>query len=241
MVKPGRIVADPARERLGTPATIVTAIRTTASIVLAVVAVSQDSKTLLVIALLVHWVGDSLDGQVARWFDCETRTGAVLDIMCDRLCAAAFYIGLAWLEPGLAPAIFVYLAEFMVVDSFLSIAFLAWPITSPNYFYVIDRKLWLLNWSHPGKAVNSGLFAILLLVTGWMEVGLAIAVVLLVHKSISLVKMMRLGLPISDAPLPYLEDAERQFGMDLGSGSFASDDPGAEPGPPTGVTHPVRR
>ena len=112
--------------------------------------------------------------------DCETRTGAVLDILCDRLCAAAFYVGLAWLEPHLAPAIFVYLAEFMVVDCFLSIGFLAWPITSPNYFYVIDRGLWLLNWSHPGKAVNSGLFAILLLVTGWMWVGLAIALVLLV-------------------------------------------------------------
>jgi hypothetical protein len=53
---------------------------------------------------------------------------------------------------------------------------------------------------------------------------------------------MRLGLPLSDAPLPHLEDAERQFGMDLGSGSFkASGDPGAEPGSSTGVTHPVRR
>ena len=205
MVKPGRIVADVARERIGTPATIVTFVRTAASITLAAVAAGQESKTLLVIALLVHWVGDSLDGQVARWFDCETRTGAVLDIMCDRLCCAAFYIGLVWLEPHLAPAVFVYLAEFMVVDSFLSISFLAWPITSPNYFYVIDHKLWLLNWSHPGKAVNSGLFAILLLVTGWMWVGLGIAIVLLIHKSVSLVKMMRLGLPLSSAPLPYLD------------------------------------
>jgi CDP-diacylglycerol--glycerol-3-phosphate 3-phosphatidyltransferase len=205
MVKPGRIVADPARERLGTPATIVTVIRTVASVVLAAVAASQGSKTLLVIALLVHWVGDSLDGQVARMFDCETRTGAVLDILSDRLCAAAFYIGLAWLEPHLAPAIFVYLVEFMVVDGFLSIGFLAWPITSPNYFYVIDHRLWLLNWSHPGKAVNSGLFAILLLVTGWMWVGLAIAVLLLVHKSISLLRLVRLGLPLSSAELPYLE------------------------------------
>jgi CDP-diacylglycerol---glycerol-3-phosphate 3-phosphatidyltransferase len=197
MVKPGRILADPARERLWTPATIVTVIRTVASVTLAAVAATQGDKTLLVMALIVHWVGDSLDGLVARLGDCETRTGAVLDIMSDRLCAAAFYIGLAWLDPGLAPAIFVYLAEFMVVDAFLSIAFLAWPITSPNYFYVIDRRLWLLNWSHPGKAVNSGLFAILLLVTGWMWVGLAIAVALLVHKSISLVHLMRIGLPIS--------------------------------------------
>ena len=197
MVKPGRILADPARERLWTPATIVTVIRTLASVTLAAFAATEGDKTLLVIALIVHWVGDSLDGLVARLGDCETRTGAVMDIMSDRLCAAAFYIGLAWLEPGLSPAIFVYLVEFMVVDAFLSIAFLAWPITSPNYFYVVDRRLWLLNWSHPGKAVNSGLFAVLLLVTGWMWLGLAIAAALLVHKCISLVHLMRIGLPIS--------------------------------------------
>ena len=234
MVKPGRILADPARERIGTPATIVTFVRTAAAVALAAVAASQGSKTLLVVALLVHWVGDSLDGQVARMFDCETRTGAVIDILSDRLCAAAFYIGLAWLEPNLAPAIFVYLAEFMVIDGFLSICFLAWPITSPNYFYVIDRRLWLLNWSHPGKAVNSGLFAILLLVTGWMWVGLAVAVVLLGHKCISLVHLMRLGMPLSDAPLPYLADAEERFGMDLGSGSFQA------PEAPGGVAAPIR-
>ncbi len=197
MTGPERILADPARERIGTPATIVTLVRTSASVSLAAVAASQGSKTLLVAALLVHWVGDSLDGWVARVLDCETRTGAVLDIFSDRLCAASFYIGLAWLEPHLAPAVFVYLAEFMVVDCFLSIGFLAWPITSPNYFYVIDRRLWLLNWSHPGKAVNSGLFAILLLVTGWLWVGLAIAVALLVHKLLSLARLVRIGLPIA--------------------------------------------
>lgn len=222
MVKPGRVLADPARERIGTPATIVTFIRTAASITLAAFAASQGNKTLLVIALLVHWVGDSLDGQIARMFDCETRTGAVLDILSDRLCAAAFYIGLAWLEPHLAPAVFVYLAEFMVIDGFLSICFLAWPITSPNYFYVIDRRLWLLNWSHPGKAVNSGLFAILLLVTGWMWVGLGIALLLLTHKVISLVRLMKLGMPLSGAPLPHLVAAEERFGMDLGSASLAA-------------------
>jgi CDP-diacylglycerol---glycerol-3-phosphate 3-phosphatidyltransferase len=226
MVKPGRVLADPARERIGTPATIVTFIRTAASITLSAYAASHGSKTLLVVALLVHWVGDSLDGQIARMFDCETRTGAVIDILSDRLCAAAFYIGLAWLEPHLAPAIFVYLAEFMVVDGFLSICFLAWPITSPNYFYVIDRRLWLLNWSHPGKAVNSGLFAILLLVTGWMQVGLVIALVLLAHKIVSLVRLMKIGMPLSGAPLPHLVEAEERFGMDLGSSRLAE---GAEP------------
>ena len=81
----------------------------------------------------------------------------------------------------------VYLAEFMVVDCFLSLAFLAWPIRSPNYFFVVDRPLWLWNWSKPGKAVNSSLFAVLLLVTGWWQVGVVIAAGLLVLKCVSLV------------------------------------------------------
>ena len=54
----------------------------------------------------------------------------------------------------------------------LSLAFLAWPIRSPNYFYVVDRTLWLWNWSKPGKAVNSSIFAVLLLVTESVAVGL---------------------------------------------------------------------
>jgi CDP-diacylglycerol---glycerol-3-phosphate 3-phosphatidyltransferase len=207
MSAPGRIWADPARERLNTPATVVTMVRTVASVTLSAVAASQQNLTLLVVALAVHWVGDSLDGLVARVRDCETRTGAVLDILCDRLCFAAFYVGLAWLEPHLAPAIFVYLAMFMVVDCFLSLSFLAWPITSPNYFYVIDRGLWLRNWSHPAKAVNSGLFAILLLVTGWMWLGLAIALALLAAKSYSVASMLRLGMPVPTAPPESFEDS----------------------------------
>ena len=200
MSAPGRIWADPARERLNTPATVVTVVRTVVSVALSAVAASHQDLTLLVVALVVHWVGDSLDGWVARVRDCETLTGAVLDILCDRLCFAAFYVGLAWLEPHLAPAIFVYLAMFMVVDCYVSLAFLAWPITSPNYFYVVDHKLWLLNWSHPAKALNSGLFAILLLVTGSMWLGLATALALLAAKSYSLASLLRLGMPIPGAP-----------------------------------------
>lgn len=208
----GKIQARPAadpdhrygvrEERLLTGATAITAVRTIASVVLAALAAHQESLTLLVAALVVYWIGDMLDGFYARVRDCETRIGAVLDIMCDRLNAAAFYIGLAWLQPDLSPAIFVYLAEFMVVDCFLSIAFLAWPVRSPNYFFVIDRPIWLWNWSKPAKAVNSALFAVLLLVTGWMWVGLAIASALLVLKCVSLLRLVRIGIPI---PIPREE------------------------------------
>jgi CDP-diacylglycerol--glycerol-3-phosphate 3-phosphatidyltransferase len=87
----------------------------------------------------------------------------------------------------------------MVVDTFLSIAFLAWPIRSPNYFYVVDRTIWLWNWSKPAKAVNSALFAVLLLVTGWVWLGLAIATALLALKCWSVVRLLRIGLPVPSA------------------------------------------
>lgn len=190
------VYADPAKERLGTPANVVSLVRTVAAVALAGLAVQQESLELLVASLAVYWVGDILDGLVARLLRCETRVGATLDILCDRFCAAGFYLGLAWLMPGLVWPVMIYLAEFMVVDCLLSLAFLAWPIRSPNYFHVVDRTLWLWNWSKTGKAVNSAIFAVLLLVTQSALLGIAVASALLVLKSASLVRLMRLGLPI---------------------------------------------
>jgi CDP-diacylglycerol--glycerol-3-phosphate 3-phosphatidyltransferase len=77
-------------ERLLTGATLITAVRTVASVVLAAWAAADQDLTLLVVALGVYWVGDMLDGFYARVRDCETRIGAVLDIFCDRFNAAAF-------------------------------------------------------------------------------------------------------------------------------------------------------
>jgi CDP-diacylglycerol--glycerol-3-phosphate 3-phosphatidyltransferase len=118
--------------------------------------------------------------------------------LSDRLSAAAFYLGLTWLMPDLAWPVMVYLVEFMVVDCFLSLAFLAWPIRSPNYFYVVDQRIYRWNWSKPAKAVNSALFAVLLLVTGWWWLGLVIALALLVLKCVSLKWLMELGMPVPD-------------------------------------------
>jgi CDP-diacylglycerol---glycerol-3-phosphate 3-phosphatidyltransferase len=190
------VYADPAAERLGTPANVITLVRTVAAVATAGVAAQQESLTLLVVALAVYWVGDILDGAVARLRGCETRIGATLDILSDRFCAASFYLGLVWLMPDLTWPVMVYLAEFMVVDCFLSLAFLAWPIRSPNYFFVVDRRLWLWNWSKTGKAVNSSIFAVLLLVTESVVLGLVVALALLLLKCLSLVRLMRLGLPV---------------------------------------------
>lgn len=192
----GDVYADPAQERLGTSANVVTLVRTLAAVAVAGAAATQGSLELLVVALGTYWVGDMLDGAVARLRRCETRVGASLDILSDRFCAASFYLGLAWLWPDLVWPVMVYLFEFMVVDCLLSLAFLAWPIRSPNYFYVVDRPLWLWNWSKPGKAANSSLFAVLLLVTHSALVGLVVASALLVLKVLSLARLMRLGLPV---------------------------------------------
>lgn len=190
------IHADASMERLFTSATLLTFVRTVASLALALAAVQHESRTLLIAALATYWIGDTLDGALARWRNCETRIGAVVDMLCDRLNCAGFYLGLAWLEPIMAIPVSVYLFEFMVIDMFLSMAFLAWPIRSPNYFYAVDRRIWLWNWSKPGKAANSGLFAVLLLVTGWWWLGLVIAIGLLVLKCISLRWLLQLGIPL---------------------------------------------
>jgi len=196
--------ADPAKERFATPATIITFIRTAAAVTVIGFAMHADRSggfwspalKLLVVGLVVYWAGDSLDGQVARRMHHETRIGAVLDIMSDRFCAAAFYLGLAWLHPEFTVPVLIYLAEFMVVDCFLSIAFLAWPIRSPNYFFVVDRTVYRFNWTHPAKATNSALFAVFLLVTHLAWVGAVVAAALLAFKLFWLVRVARIGLPV---------------------------------------------
>lgn len=192
------IHADASMERFWTGATVITFVRTVASLALCLVAAVEEDRTLLIVGLVVYWVGDMADGGYARLFDCETRIGGVIDIMCDRINCAAFYIGLAWLEPEMVLPVSVYLFNFMVIDMFLSMAFLAWPIRSPNYFYVVDRRIYTWNWSKPAKAVNSSLFAVLLLVTGWWQVGLVIALALVVLKCVSMRWLFQLGIPVPE-------------------------------------------
>ncbi|MBS4751290.1 CDP-alcohol phosphatidyltransferase family protein [Nocardioides sp. zg-ZUI104] len=201
-----RIYADPSTERLLTGATVITFVRTVMTLAIAVWGAYESSLTLLVVGLVVYWVGDSIDGEWARWRDCETRIGAVVDMMCDRLSCGALYVGLIWLQPSgwisdepmtwIGIPIAIYLFEFMVIDMYLSLAFLAWPIRSPNYFGVVDRRIYLWNWSRVGKAANSGAFAVILLVTGWVWLGIVIAVALLVLKCVSLRWLLQLGVPV---------------------------------------------
>lgn len=187
-------------QRIVTPATVITLVRTVAAVVLALAAATVDDRDtalrLLIASLATYWIGDTLDGLIARWWRHETRFGAVLDIVSDRACALCFYLGVVWHLPALVLPVGVYVFEFAVVDTVLSLAFLAWPLLSPNYFDLVDRTIWRWNWSLPAKAVNSSLFAVLLLVTENVVLCTAIAAALLALKLASLVRLLRLGVPL---------------------------------------------
>jgi CDP-diacylglycerol---glycerol-3-phosphate 3-phosphatidyltransferase len=203
-----RECAHPDLERLLTVPTVITFVRTAVTLVLGLLGAYEQSLTLLLCSLGVYWFGDSLDGFVARILNQETRTGATLDVMCDRLSAAVFYVGFAWYDPSMIVPVGLYLAEFMVIDMYLSLAFLAWPVSSPNYFYVIDRRIWLWNWSKPGKTLNSALFAVLMVWTRDPVLAGVIAAGLVGLKLMSLVWMLRLGIPVPTGCLLPDEPAE---------------------------------
>ena len=134
---------------------IVTATRTVLAVLLGAVAIAAGDLRLLAVAYAVFWVGDIADGWSARRLGQETRAGAVFDIVCDRACTGMLCVGLVASVPESLPVVVVFVLSFMVLDSMLSLAFLCWPVLSPNYFHVVDRRVWQLNWSPVAKAANT--------------------------------------------------------------------------------------
>ncbi len=181
-----------ANERWDTLPNLITAVRTVVAVALALWAADSQSLEILLWATGVYWVGDMLDGAAARALRRETQIGAVLDIVCDRACATAVYIGLVWWDPSLVVPVVVYLLTFGVLDLMLSLGFLGWPLSSPNYFALVDPVTYRWNWSRPAKAVNSAAFLAVLLLTGSAVLGTALAVALLVLKVVSLRRLTTL-------------------------------------------------
>ena len=182
-------------DRLATSASAVTLVRVLACVALCGVAATVVGATaaqrLLAAALVVHWAGDIADGALARRRGEETVTGAVLDIAGDRLCVCAVYLGFLATTPAFAVPVMLYLVEFVFVDTVLSLAFLRAGLVSPNYFDLVDRRVWRWNWWQPAKALNSALVAVLCVVLWLPWVGVAVAGVLLVVKSACLVRVTR--------------------------------------------------
>ena len=151
------------QEHWRTPANVITSVRALGAVSIATVALATGSISLLVTAYLVYWLLDIADGAVARRFDHETRLGAVFDITVDRasslLCVACFVM----IRPELAMPLAIYVLEFAVVDTMLSLGFLAFPVRGPNDMHLVDRTLWRWNWSPPAKAVNTASIVLLCL------------------------------------------------------------------------------
>ena len=182
-------------ENLRTAANVVTLTRLVVATALFAASAYLRDPALNLAGLAVYWIGDVADGFLARRLYQETLFGAQWDILADRLSVAFFYLNTLVLYPDLAPAIVLFLVQFMVVDHYLSNQYLRWPIMSPNYFYRVDYTIWALNWSKWGKACNTGLVTILLLLTRSNAVVLPVVLALLAVKLYSCVRVARLHEP----------------------------------------------
>jgi CDP-diacylglycerol--glycerol-3-phosphate 3-phosphatidyltransferase len=182
--------------------------RTIACAALVVSAVAHVSWAALLAAVAAYWVGDVADGILARSTGRETRFGAALDIVCDRACCALVMLGAVALEPSLALPVATYLLAFVVVDTLLSLTFLAWPLLGVNYLRLVDERIWLLNFSPPAKLLNSSVFVVLLL-TGRPWAATAAAGVALVVKSVSLLRMLETLLARPSGCFAPVEPARR--------------------------------
>lgn len=193
------------QENLRTAANAVTLTRLVVATALFAASAYLRDPALNLAGLAVYWLGDVADGFLARRLDQETLFGAQWDILADRLSVAFFYLNYLVLYPSLAPAITLFLVQFMVVDHYLSNQYLRWPIMSPNYFYRVDYRIWALNWSKWSKACNTGLVTILLLATKSNAVVLPVVIALLAVNLYSCARVARLHEPTVRLHEPHPE------------------------------------
>jgi CDP-diacylglycerol--glycerol-3-phosphate 3-phosphatidyltransferase len=182
-------------ENILTLANGVTMVRTAGCLAAVTLSIATGRPWLLFAGLAIHCVGDMADGMVARWRHEETRAGAVLDIVSDRLCIAVYYLSYGHLQHDMLVPIALFLFQFMVLDAHLSLAFLNWPLRSLNYFYLVDRALYSWNWSTPGKALNSGALIGVMLTTRSPAACTALVAVIIGVKVVSLTRLHRMQVP----------------------------------------------
>ncbi len=167
-----------ARE-LYTWANLVTLVRVLGAFVLFAIGWHTGLLRWSLYALLVYWVGDLLDGWLARTLHQETLFGAQMDILSDRISVIIFYVSYVAHRPDKMLAALLFLFEFAVLDTYLSNQFMRWPVLSPNYFYMVDRETWAWLWSKPAKAFNCGLVTLLLIGLPWQWPALIVTLVLI--------------------------------------------------------------
>ncbi len=153
--------------------------------------------------LAAYWILDVADGSLARALGQETRVGAQLDILSDRLLLGGFYANFLRAHPALAIPVALHLVQFVVLDQYLSQQFMRWPCLSPNYFHEVDRPVWRWNWSAPAKLANGALAT--LAIVGAARAGVTWVAPSLVCAAVMGVKIWSLArLASLPAPEPWL-------------------------------------
>lgn len=142
---------------------LITLLRLGASLVFFTLALLEKNETYNFIGLGLHWLGDVTDGFVARKFHQETILGAEIDIIADRVEFLFFFINFLFFHPQLYLPVIVYLLDFAFIDFYLSYQFIKFDIISPNYFYKVDKQVYLLNYSPGGKFANSTIVPLILI------------------------------------------------------------------------------
>jgi CDP-diacylglycerol--glycerol-3-phosphate 3-phosphatidyltransferase len=188
---PGRPVAP---QSLYSEANILTLIRLILSLVFYILAILKQNPNYNYIGFIVHLIGDFIDGFYARKFKQETLFGAELDIIADRLEMIFFYVIFLHFRPYLFLPVALFLLNYAFIDFYLSYQFVKYDIISINYFYKVDRVIFLLNFSNAAKLINATFVALMLVFLPQLSTLVSIfATLLIAVKSYSIYRLFNLG------------------------------------------------
>jgi len=183
-----------APQSLYSEANILTLIRLILSLVFYILAILKRNPGYNYIGFIVHSIGDFIDGFYARKFKQETLFGAELDIIADRLEMIFFYFIFLHFRPYLFLPVAMFLVNYAFVDFYLSYQFVKYDIISINYFYKVDRLIFLLNFSNAAKLINATFVALLLIFLPQLSTLVTIfAMLLIAVKSYSIYRLYNLG------------------------------------------------
>jgi len=142
---------------------LITFVRFGLSIIFFILAIHRMDITYNYIGLVIHWLGDVLDGNYARFFKQETIIGAEIDLIADRIEILFFFVIFLIFYPQLYLPVTIYIFNFAFIDLFLCYQFVKFDIISINYFYKVDPIVYKWNFSFWAKILNSTVIIFLLI------------------------------------------------------------------------------
>jgi len=170
-------------DSLATGANLITLLRLLLSLIFFCLAAIHHRELYNYLGLGIHWLGDWLDGCWAKTFKQRTIVGAEIDIIADRMESLFFFINFISFHPGLVWPVTLYILNFAFIDFYLSYQFIKFDIISVDFFYLVDQKVFKLNFSQPGKFANSTVIPLLLiLLPDWWPLTLLLTAGLIVVK-----------------------------------------------------------